>query len=212
MPTLIYVADPMCSWCYGFGPELLLLKDGLPEAPIEIVLGGLRAHNKEKVTTAFKNTLLSHWKQVAESSGVPFSEEGLAQHDFIYDTEPACRAVVTARTLAPDAVLAVFLAIQHAFYAEGKNVTDGKVLSDVTVAALGQCGVQIASDTFYAKWSSQSMIDATQEDFKLTQQWNIIGFPTLILEHNGRLDLVTSGFARTEALVEKMQEIIDRPN
>ena len=26
-PHLIYFADPMCSWCYGFGPELRKLLD-----------------------------------------------------------------------------------------------------------------------------------------------------------------------------------------
>jgi putative protein-disulfide isomerase len=212
MPTLIYIADPMCSWCYGFGPELALLKQGLPETPVEIVLGGLRTHNKEPMTAEFKNTLLSHWKQVGESSGLSFSEAALAQHDFIYDTESACRAVVTARVLAPDAVLPVFHAIQHAFYAEGQNITDAKVLADVSAAALNESGYDITPDAFLAKWSDPAMIDATSEDFKQTQQWGILGFPTLVLERNGRLDLVTSGYARTEALVEKMQGIIDHPS
>ncbi|MFQ5523922.1 MAG: DsbA family protein, partial [Acidimicrobiia bacterium] len=36
---LIYVGDPMCSWCWGFAPEIEDLAD---EYPVEVVVGGLR--------------------------------------------------------------------------------------------------------------------------------------------------------------------------
>ena len=36
---LIYVGDPMCSWCWGFAPEIESLAD---DYPIEVVVGGLR--------------------------------------------------------------------------------------------------------------------------------------------------------------------------
>ena len=35
-PRLIYFADPMCSWCYGFAPEMaevLEAQGRLPGAP-----------------------------------------------------------------------------------------------------------------------------------------------------------------------------------
>ena len=54
MTHLIYIADPMCSWCYGFGPELTSLLDTLPDARLDIVLGGLRAYNTEVMDEAKK--------------------------------------------------------------------------------------------------------------------------------------------------------------
>ena len=41
------------------------------------------------------------------------------------------------------------------------------------------------------------------------RRWEISGLPTLILEHDGQLDLVTSGYVSAEKLVERMQAIID---
>ncbi|TXD88125.1 DsbA family protein, partial [Ralstonia pseudosolanacearum] len=38
---LIYVADPMCSWCYGFGPQLADLRARLADtlgAPVPVTL------------------------------------------------------------------------------------------------------------------------------------------------------------------------------
>ncbi len=210
MPTLIYIADPMCSWCYGFGPELLTLLQGLPETPLELVVGGLRAYNKEVISDELKTTLLSHWKHVEEASGLPFSYDALAREGFIYNTEPACRAVVAARILAPEAVLHAFYAIQHAFYAEGLDVTQGEVLAQVVSDALTNAGFPIDAAAFHATWTEEATMTATANDFHRTREWSVSGFPTLVLERNGSLDLVTSGYMRTEVLVERMQTLVDQ--
>jgi putative protein-disulfide isomerase len=211
MATLIYIADPMCSWCYGFGPELTTLLNGLPEVSLEIVVGGLRANNTKPMDEELKTTLLSHWHHVEEVSGLPFSYNALSHQGFIYNTEPACRAVVAARKLAPAATLQVFHAIQDAFYAKGLDVTQGDVLSQIAASALTGTRFEIDAKSFFAHWAADEAIAATHDDFIQTQRWGISGFPTLVLERNGKLDLVTSGYMRTEILVERMQAIIDQP-
>ena len=209
MPTLIYIADPMCSWCYGFGPELNALLEGLPGLPVEVVVGGLRAFNTAVMDEPMRNELMVHWAQVHATSGLTMLDNAVNQPTFIYDTEPACRAVVTARTLSPQGALPVFSAIQHAFYAEGRDVTRGDILAEVACAALAGCGVQHSADHFLALWSSAPMRQATLDDFNLTKSWKIDGFPMLVLERNGQLDMVTSGFARTSALVDQLQLLVD---
>ena len=210
MTKLIYIADPMCSWCYGFGPELTTLREGVPELRFEVVLGGLRAYNKELMDEALSTTLLSHWKKVAETSGLPFSEEAMSHKDFIYDTEPACRAVVTARMLAPEVALDVFQAIQHGFYADGLDTTKSDVLAKISVAVFNKAGIDINAEDFLATWSSEDAITTTNNDFLQTQRWGVTGFPTLVYERVGELYLVTSGFARTEVLVERLQTLVDQ--
>jgi putative protein-disulfide isomerase len=210
MPTLIYIADPMCSWCYGFGPELARLLEGLPEIELEVMVGGLRPNNTQPMDAALKATLLDHWKRVHEASGLSFCDDGLMDEGFIYNSEPACRAVAAARMRAPPAALKVFHAIQHAFYAEGLNVTQGDVLAQVASIALTRAGFPIDTKSFYTKWAEEAVIAATQADFAQTQRWGIFGFPTLVLEHKSKLDLITSGYVKTEILVERMQAVIDQ--
>ena len=72
MPRLVYVGDPMCSWCYGFGPQLSALLAGHPDAGIEIVTGGLRPFNTKPMTEEFREMLRGHWKSVEKMSGLPF--------------------------------------------------------------------------------------------------------------------------------------------
>lgn len=209
MPTLIYIADPMCSWCYGFGPELSAVLNGLPEMKLEVVVGGLRAHNTAVMDETLKATLLAHWRHVEEATGLPFSNDALAHEGFVYNTEPACRAVVAARLFAPSTPLPVFNAIQNAFYARALDVTRGDVLARVASTALAEAGIVIDPARFQEVWASPEAITATLADFAQTQRWGVTGFPTLVLERGASLDLVTSGFIRTEALVERMQAIID---
>jgi putative protein-disulfide isomerase len=210
MPSLIYIADPMCSWCYGFGPELLTLLKGLPEMPIDIVVGGLRANNTEVMDEKLKSTLLTHWKQVEEATGLPFSYDALSKENFIYNTEPACRAVVTAKRVAPQAVLHVFFSIQNAFYAQGLDVTQGEVLAKISAEAATTAGVPLTAEEFLAAWNDEVSIAETNAEFEQTRTWQVSGFPTLVLERNGQLDLISSGFMRTPELVEQMQTLVDQ--
>ena len=154
MPRLIYVADPMCSWCYGFGPELAALLEGLPGLPIEVVVGGLRPYAKNPMSAEQKAEIRGHWATVAERSGLPFALEGLERENFVYDTEPACRAVVSARMLAPETTLYVLHEIQRAFYAQGLDTTDARVLAEVCAAAMTEAGVPTDTSTFLATWAS----------------------------------------------------------
>ncbi|MEO8135858.1 MAG: DsbA family protein, partial [Betaproteobacteria bacterium] len=102
MLNLVYFADPMCSWCYGFGPQLATLLErvsGRQPVNLELVMGGLRAYNTVVMDDTSKTVLLEHWTHVREASGLPFGDAAIHAHGFVYDTEPACRAVICARLL-----------------------------------------------------------------------------------------------------------------
>ena len=198
---LVYFADPLCSWCYGFGPELAALLERMPDTEVRLVMGGLRAYNRDSMSPAFKDMLRGHWAHVAEASGLPFSPKILERDDFVYDTEPPCRAVVTAREIDPARALALFKAIQSAFYAEGRDMTRAGALAD----AASDCGY--AFDDFVAKLASEAMREATRRDFATSQSLGVAGFPTLAVEEAGELFLVTSGYVRADVLEQRIAEI-----
>ena len=214
MTHLVYVADPMCSWCYGFGPELTTLLDTMPDARLDIVVGGLRAYNKEVLEDHKRQTILSHWAHVEEASGLPFSPLGMARPGFIYDTEPACRAVVTARTLADElsahGLLSVFFAIQHAFYAEAKDITDPLVLAQVTTSALNAASGgdgHFDVDSVLETWQSPMTIEETRQDFQQTQRWGVRGFPALLVFHDNALHMIASGYTKAAELISACQQL-----
>src|SRR5207248_556067 len=135
---LIYIADPMCSWCYGFGPELAKLLARHADAELELVMGGLRPFNTQPATAEFREMLRGHWRHVATASGLPFSDTALDRPGFVYDTEPACRAVVTARDIEAAKAPGYMKAVQAAFYRDGRDVTRGDELADIAA----ECGFE----------------------------------------------------------------------
>lgn len=209
MPSLIYIADPMCAWCYGFGPELDTLLAGLPGLRLDIVLGGLDPYRRDALDEAARDALIPQWRKVQEASGLQLTEACLQREGFVYDTEPACRAVATARSFASSSQLGMLKAIQHAFFSDGVDVTRGDALAELGAAVLKQSGSDIGAPAFFEKWSQVESIDATAADFEQARRWGVTGFPTLVLERDGQLDLVTSGFMRTHELVDRMQAIVD---
>ncbi|MES2102635.1 MAG: DsbA family protein [Pseudomonadota bacterium] len=208
--NLIYVADPMCSWCYGFSQELSALAGKFPYLPVRIVVGGVRAGATDVLDEAGKRFRLQHWTRVANISGLPFNREAFhARENFVYDTEPVCRAVVTARTLAPAAdLLPVFRALQHAFYADALDTTDGSVLAGIASAALADLGYSVDAGTFHAAWSTPAMIAETRKDFMQARSWGVNSFPALFLAKDGKLHSVTAGYTGTEVLEQQVSAIL----
>jgi putative protein-disulfide isomerase len=206
--NLIYIADPMCSWCYGFGKTISdLLADPGDTQPLQLalVMGGLRPFTTETLAPGRADEIFGHWHHVQEASGLPFAQApntALHEPGFVYDTEPASRATVTVRTLWPQHTWRYFKAVQQAFYADGKNVTRPEVLADVAE----QQGLPRAE--FAAAFASQAMRDATRSDFAQSQRWGVTGFPAVIAEHDDQLHLVCRGYAPVATLQQSLSALI----
>jgi putative protein-disulfide isomerase len=209
---LVYAGDPMCSWCYGFGKELSALTARHPDLPLEILVGGLRAGATDVLDDAGKQFRLVHWARVEENSGLPFNRKALlARKDFVYDTEPVCRAVVTAKLLAPQAdLLQVFRSLQDAFYVDGLDTTDGAVLSTVAVAALNKQGHALATDTFHEAWKAPATIAATSAEFAQVRKLGVRSFPALLLELDGELIEISPGYAHVDQIDKQLQAVLAR--
>lgn len=198
--NLLYVADAMCSWCYGFGRTLdALLNEPGDTHPLQLalVMGGLRPYTKEALTRERADEIHGYWHHVHEASGQPFVDverSALLQPGFVYDTEPAARATVAVRSHWPAHTWRYFRAVQQAFYGEGRDVTRPEVLADVAEAG----GLPRAD--FAKAFASPTARETVANDFAQAQRWGIRGFPAVIAEHAGELHLVAQGYTGIDDL------------
>lgn len=192
---LIYVMDPMCSWCWGFAPVAAALITQAQQAgvPTHLVPGGLRTGGSA-LDTSTRKYILEHWQAVADATGQPFLFEGAMPDGFVYDTEPACRALVTARELEAERVWPLLASIQQAFYQQGVDVTTAPQLVELAE----QAGFDRA--VFAEAFARADTRSATAADFTWAQDLGIAGFPTLLAERNGQLALLTNGYQPLERL------------
>ncbi|MFJ4433590.1 DsbA family protein [Pseudomonas sp. NPDC089395] len=192
---LLYVMDPMCSWCWGFAPVATALIAQARDAgvPTRLVLGGLRSGGSA-LDASTRRYILEHWQAVAEATGQPFRFDGAMPDGFVYDTEPACRALVTARELDAERAWPLLQLIQRSFYEQGMDVT--------TVLQLVELAEQAGFDraTFAEALTRADTRAATAADFSWVQDLGIAGFPTLLAERNGQLALLTNGYQPLDSL------------
>ncbi|HEY2660932.1 MAG TPA: DsbA family protein [Caulobacteraceae bacterium] len=190
-PHLVYFADPMCSWCWGFAPVIAGVVAIFGEdLPIRLVMGGLRPGTDAPMTEATKREVRGHWEHVAEATGQPFDYGLFERADFIYDTDPAAQAVVLVREQAPELALKFLGQVQRAFYAEGRDATSTGVLADL-IAELG-----LDRGAALGRLGTEPLKQATWTDYAISQRAGVTGFPTLIAGPNpdGTYGLVARGY------------------
>ncbi|WP_206454210.1 DsbA family protein [Aurantimonas marina] len=199
-PHLIYFADPMCSWCWGFAPVIEAIAELYPDLAIRLVLGGLRPFTDKRMDASAKADIRNHWEHVRDASGQPFDFSFFERDDFVYDTEPAARAVVAGRQLGPEKAIALEHRIARAFYAENRDVTDSETLADLA-AELG-----FDRTAFQAAFAREDTRQETLGDFALSQHAGVTGFPTLIAgpQADGNYALVTAGFQPSEPVLARV--------
>ncbi len=131
-PTLHYIYDPLCGWCYGAAPLVRVARDTLR----------VQAHGGGMMAGAARRTVTPEWRQfvmpidsrIAQASGQPFGPgylEGLLRDDgAVLDSAPPITAVLAADELA-GAGLDMLARLQQAHYVEGRRIAEAAVLCDL---------------------------------------------------------------------------------
>ncbi|KPZ68782.1 DSBA-like thioredoxin domain protein [Shewanella sp. P1-14-1] len=179
---LKYVYDPMCSWCWGYRPAWIALKQLIAEngndIDIEYCLGGLAADSDVPMPDEMQGFLSQTWHKIAAQLGTEFN------HDFWQvcrprrSTYPACRACIVARDYGLEQQM--ILAIQTAYYLEAKNPSDIDTLVEAAVS------IGIESAAFSKAIMSDEVNQRLMVELTAVHQLPIRGFPSLVLEYKGR--------------------------
>jgi putative protein-disulfide isomerase len=197
---LWYIADPMCSWCWGFAPIIKSIRLNYSEQlKIEPVMGGLRS-GKLAMASEQRAEILNHWKAVNEMTGQPFSFEGAMPEGFIYDTEPSCRGVVAMALINPSLVFPLLESIQFSFYVEQKDVTNPRVLAELA----GKIGVDM--DLYLQVFESDDAKKKVSIHFNKVRQWGVNSFPTIAVQNAAGYSILNKGYCLSDELFPKIDE------
>ena len=202
IPKLYYFADPMCSWCYGFQPVIDQVRaDYGASYDIRLVMGGLRPGKlAETMTPARARIIRHHWRDVAKMTSQPFDESFFERENFVYDTEPAAKAVIVMEFLAPQHAYAYYHEIQQAFYARNHDITSPDVLAQLA-APYG-----VSAENFLQALKSEEAHKETWGQFTFTAGLGIRGFPALVLEDKGQFLLITRGWQPFEQIKGALEQ------
>lgn len=189
-PTLHYIFDPLCGWCYAAAP-LVEAARALPGLDIALHGGGMMTGgNRQPVTDALRRYVMPHDERIANLTGQPFGEDyfnGLLRDSgAVFDSEPPTTAILAAQALGGRG-LDLLQRIQRAHYVQGLRVADPAVLA----ALAADVGLDPAAfgAAFAAAQGAEtaSHIAASRQ---LLARLGGSGFPTLALERGGACTLL----------------------
>lgn len=192
---LHYVADPMCSWCWGFTPVLEALEPEL-RLPVERVLGGLAPESSEPMDEDTRRYVQRAWRSVEARTGASFDHSFWDHATPRRSTYPACRAVLAAGERGDE----MFAAIQRAYYLEARDPSDK--------ALLARLGAELGFDeaAFADAIDDEGTRARLAEHLALRDSLGVRAYPSLVLERDRRVEYLTQGWTDAATLRAALQE------
>ena len=191
---LVYVFDAYCGWSYGFAPTLAELVRRHPDAEVEVVSGGLFTGPRRVPIGEFGYVEGANAK-ITELTGVRFGSaysERIADGSFVMDSEAAARGVAALRSVAPDRIVELVAAVQHAFYVDGESLSDPLTYARIAEAA------GIDAEAVVGAFDSAASADAAKADFQRAAALGVHSFPTLLVVEGEHSTMVAVGAATAD--------------
>ncbi len=203
---LIYVMDPHCGWCFGFGKGILELFETYkrnPSVSFDVLPGGL-FYPAIQLRYGFANDKRPIAKRIEELADVKFSEsyftKVLGSGSFL-DSEPPARAISCVKEINKELIVPFTEKLLEKEFIYGKNNSYDKVIFE-TVEEL-----DIDYATFDKLYQSEEMRQKVLKEFQEARNM-ASGFPTLFVKENNQLTKLAGGYAPLERMVKKIEAII----
>ena len=185
---LYYVADPMCSWCWGFRPVLQEIVAALPDSiPVIYVMGGLARDSDDPMPEETRAYVQMNWREVTKTTGAEFNWDFWRNCKPRRSTYPACRAVLAAGAQRDDAAPEMFDAIQRAYYREARNPSD----VDTLTAVARSLSPPLDAQRFDRDVRSREIEAELQAGFNLRRSMGVREFPSVVVKRgDAQMDIV----------------------
>ena len=201
---LLYVHDPMCSWCWAFRPALTALRAQLPaELTLRRVVGGLAPDNDQPMPEELRSKLKGIWRTIQETvPGTRFNFAFWENCTPRRSTYNACRAVLAAARLSPQHEDQMIEAIQRAYYLDARNPSDVDTLIDLAA------GIGLDRTRFAVEISSDAVEALLREEVAFARRAPIRGFPSLAIRTESGLHPVDVVYRDPEPMRKQIELIL----
>lgn len=202
--SLLYVHDPMCSWCWGFKPVLKSLIKKLPnDIHYKQLLGGLAADSDVIMPISMQDTIQSNWKNIQQSiPNIEFNYDFWTTCKPRRSTYPACRAVISAKIQNPELENEMITAIQKAYYLNANNPSDYSVLINLA----DDIGLDI--NKFEIDMLSDQVNELLISEIEYSRSIGASSFPSLFIEKNNTHHPIVLDYNNADIIVEHIESFI----
>ncbi|KAA3607950.1 MAG: DsbA family protein [Planctomycetota bacterium] len=204
---LLYVADPLCSWCWGFQPVLDRFVEQTPGAnQVDLILGGLAEDSGVPMGPEMRSFVQGAWRAVEQRCQVPMNWQLWQQQSPKRSTWPACRAVLAAKQLAPGGDWRLYRSLQKAFYQQAKDVTDEAQLLQSATESATASDPPLDPIAFEKLWRAEETQHQLHAHRQTVESLGVQGFPALFLVRRGETLPLAHGYRPLEVVQKAYRE------
>lgn len=205
---IIYLFDPLCGWCYGFGPQMSQFANTHPHFKYTVLSGGMVTGSRVGPLSQIAPYIKEGVQRVEDLSGVKFGsafmQDLFGEGKTLMDSTPPSKAFVILKAVLPNKAVELAHAVQAVFYRDGSdlNVTDSyKNLCE-------EFGI-VYSD-FAEKFNSMEYHLATKDEFREAGRYGVSGYPTVVAKFGDQYFMLGHGFTKAAHLSQTLENIIQK--
>jgi putative protein-disulfide isomerase len=201
--TLIYVHDPMCSWCWGFEPTRQKIFEAVAgRMQIRRMVGGLAPDSDVPMPAAMRSMLQHAWQRIEQTiPGTKFNFEFWQKCSPRRSTYPANRAVIAAREQGDEYDAKMTARIQRAYYLEAKNPSDNSTLIELAA------DIGLDSERFSASLVADYTQQQLSAEIKAAREMGIDSFPSLVVLKANGLRHIGLNYIDPEAMLREIDAV-----
>jgi putative protein-disulfide isomerase len=188
---LVYAFDPLCGWCYGFGPALRAVRDALPNLAVELRFGGLVTGGRIGPYAAKRAYIEAAQVRLRAVTGLApgpgFHARILQDPSVIASSIPPCDVLLQLRSVVPGAVPDFAQAIQTAHFRDGADFND--------LGLYTRIGAGMGLDFHPDVPRPDELRPELAAEFAATQDIGVSSYPTLFLRSDAGLRPITLDYA-----------------
>lgn len=196
-PALVYIMDPMCSWCWAFKPVLASIRQTFPELAYYTLAGGLAPDSDEPMPEAQQSQISAIWRKIEAQVGTRFNHDFWQACQPRRSTYPSCRALLLARKEHKED--AMISAIQQAYYLDAKNPSD----SDTLVACAIKIGMD--GDRFVEELNNEETCTELEQELSFNHRLGVRSFPTLVLKNGDQWLEIGLDYKNADAMISQIR-------
>ncbi len=187
MVNVHYIFDPMCGWCYGASSLIGQLKQ-MTGIHLQLHPGGMM--QRTPISEEFRQHILASDQHIAEQTGQVFGEGYLKKvasgDSLILDSYITAQAIMATQYLDCSAV-DMLEKIQQAHYGLGLPVSQTETLVELA----GQLNIEAQAWNSAMDKAESKVETEIQHTRNMMQQFNLSGFPSMLIETKGEWRSVT---------------------
>jgi putative protein-disulfide isomerase len=206
-PTLVYIYDALCGWCYGFSPVMKRLHETYrDQLHFDVLSGGMVMGSRVGPIGQVAPYIAWAYKQVEERTGVTFGEgflKGVLEPGTaIFSSEKPGIALTVFKSERSDEAVSFAHDLQRAVYFEGLDLQ-----ADPTYAALVQ-PYGLEGTAFVEKLNDFRFKQKTYAEFQAVSKLGVTGFPTVLLLTPEKKYVLSRGYAPFEELDGRLRQVL----